>query len=181
MQKPKKVMIKPLSGIEKRKRINNLQVLSANAFKKSNICMNNLISVALSQYGVKEVIGTKDHPQILNYFTSLGFDVAKFKDETAWCSAFVNWVAKKAGYEHSNKLTARSWLTVGTSTSNPQLGDVVVLWREDPTSWKGHVGFLIKETKRYVYLLGGNQGNSVSIKAYPKKRVLDYRKLRKDG
>lgn len=143
--------------------------------------MNSLISTALSQYGVKEVKGSKDHPQILNYFKSLGFADSKFKDETAWCSAFANWVAKQAGYEYSNKLTARSWLAIGNSTSNPQPGDVVVLWREDPNSWKGHVGFLIKETKRYVYLLGGNQGNSVSIKAYPKNRVLDIRKLKKNG
>lgn len=143
--------------------------------------MNNLISVALSQYGVKEVKGSKDHPQIVNYFTSLGFDGEKFKDETAWCSAFANWVAKKAGYEHTNQLTARSWLSVGDSTTNPEPGDVVVLWRENPSSWKGHVGFLIKETRRYVYLLGGNQGNSVSIKAYPKNRVLDFRKLKKNG
>ncbi|MGG8496197.1 TIGR02594 family protein [Tenacibaculum sp. TC6] len=143
--------------------------------------MNSLISVALSQYGVKEVQGSKDHPQIVNYFTSLGFDASKFKDETAWCSAFANWVAQQAGYEKSNQLTARSWLKVGTSTVNPQQGDIVVLWRESPDSWKGHVGFLIKESKRYVYLLGGNQGNSVSIKAYPKNRVLDYRKLSKNG
>lgn len=143
--------------------------------------MNSILSTALSQYGVKEISGAKDHPQIINYFTSMGFNKTKFKDETAWCSAFANWVAKQAGYEYTNKLTARSWLTVGQSTEKPQTGDVVVLWRESPNSWKGHVGFLVKQSKRYVYLLGGNQGNSVSIKAYPKNRVLDYRKLRKDG
>ncbi len=143
--------------------------------------MNNLLSIALSQYGVKEVKGVKDHPQIINYFTSMGFEKSKFKDETAWCSAFANWVAQEAGYERSKKLTARSWLAIGASTKTPQPGDVVVLWREDPNSWKGHVGFLVKESRRYVYLLGGNQGNSVSIKAYPKNRILDYRKLRKNG
>ncbi|CAA0145938.1 TIGR02594 family protein [Tenacibaculum maritimum] len=140
-----------------------------------------IIKTALTQYGIKEVAGLKDHPQIVNYFTTLGYDGEKLKDETAWCSAFANWVAKTAGYEYSKKLHARSWLHIGTSTNNPQLGDIVVLWREKPSSWKGHVGFFIKETNRYVYLLGGNQGNSVSIKAYPKNRVLDYRKLRKNG
>lgn len=143
--------------------------------------MNSLISIALSQYGVKEVKGAKDHPQIINYFTSIGYNKTKFKEETAWCSAFVNWVAKEAGYEHTNNLTARSWLSAGKSIENPKIGDLVVLWRENPDSWKGHVGFLVKESKRYVYLLGGNQGNSVSIKAYPKSRVLDYRKLAKNG
>ena len=116
---------------------------------------------ALSQYGVKERTGAEDHPQILNYFNTLGFDGAKLHDETAWCSAYANWVAKVAGYEYSGSLTARSWLGVGESTDEPQPGDVVVLWRESPSSWKGHVGFYIKETRRYVYVLGGNQRNSV--------------------
>ena len=109
------------------------------------------------------------------------FDGAKLKDETAWCSAFVNWVAKTAGHEYTGKLTARSWLSVGESTNSPSPGDVVVLWRESPNSWKGHVGFFIKETNRFVYLLGGNQRNSVCIKAYSKNRILDFKRLKKDG
>lgn len=141
----------------------------------------NIIQTALSQYGVKETVGSKDHPQIINYFTSLGFDGNKLHDETAWCSAYANWVAKTAGYEFSGQLTARSWLTVGVSTATPEIGDVVVFWRASPKSWKGHVGFFIKETKRYVYVLGGNQSNKVCIKAYPKNRVLDYKKLRTHG
>lgn len=141
----------------------------------------NIIETALSQYGVKEAVGPKDHPQILNYFTALGFKEGQLHDETAWCSAFANWVAKTAGYEYSGKLTARSWLTVGQSTAQPEVGDVVVLWRESKSSWKGHVGFFIKATKRYVYLLGGNQSNKVCIKAYPKNRVLDYKKLNTHG
>lgn len=141
----------------------------------------NLIKTALSQYGVKEIIGHQDHPQIIKYFTSIGFDGEKLKDETAWCSAFANWVAKTAGYEYSGKLNARSWLALGESTETPEWGDVVVLWRESPESWKGHVGFFIKETRRYVYILGGNQRNSVCIKAYPRTQVLDYKKLNRHG
>ncbi|WP_459211416.1 TIGR02594 family protein [Aquimarina rhabdastrellae] len=141
----------------------------------------NLIQKALTQYGVKETIGPKDNPQIVAYFDEIGFDGAKLHDETAWCSAFVNWVAKTTNYPYSGKLNARSWLSIGQSTDTPTLGDLVILWRESPRSWKGHVGFYIKETARYVYILGGNQNNSVCIKAYPKSRVLDYKKLLKNG
>ena len=137
-----------------------------------------IISKALSEYGVKEVIGTKDNQRIIRYFDQIGFNGSKLKDETAWCSAFTNWVAKTAGYEYSGKLNARSWLTVGQSTNQPSVGDIVALWREDPKSWKGHVGFFIKQTKSFVYILGGNQRNMVCIKAYPKSRVLDYKKLK---
>ncbi len=138
-----------------------------------------IIKTALSQYGVKEIKGYQDHPQIIKYFTALGFDSKKLKDETAWCSAFANWVAKTSGHEFSGLLNARSWLGVGESTDNPKWGDVVILWRESPESWKGHVGFYIKETKRYVYVLGGNQRNCVCIKAYPKNKVLDFKKLKR--
>lgn len=140
-----------------------------------------LIEKALSQYGVKEVDGKTANPQIISYFETLGYEGNKLHDETAWCSAFVNWVSKTENYIYSGKLNARSWLTVGISTAKPKQGDIVVLWRESPSSWKGHVGFFIKQTERYVYILGGNQNNRVSIKAYPKNRVLDYRKLLKHG
>ncbi|MFK7750852.1 MAG: TIGR02594 family protein [Kordia sp.] len=136
-----------------------------------------LIQKALSQYGVTEVDGKVDNPQIIKYFDVLGYNGTKLHDETAWCSAFVNWVAKTENYTYSGKLNARSWLNVGESTAVPAQGDVVILWRDAPNSWKGHVGFFVKQTKRYVYILGGNQNNRVSIKAYPKNRILDYRKL----
>lgn len=139
----------------------------------------NIINKALSEYGVKEIVGSKDNLRIVKYFNDIGFDGAKLKDETAWCSAFANWVAKTSGYEYSGALTARSWLRTGTSTASPTIGDIVVFWRESPKSWKGHVGFFIKETKRFVYVLGGNQRNMVCVKAYPKYRLLDYRQLAK--
>lgn len=139
--------------------------------------MTTLIEQALYEYGVKEIVGAKHNPRIIQYFTDLGFKNTSINDETAWCSAYVNWVAKQLGYEHSKQLTARSWLKVGTSVKTAKPGDIVVFWRESPNSWKGHVGFFIKATKRFVYVLGGNQNNSVCIKAYPKTRVLDYRRL----
>lgn len=138
-----------------------------------------LIEKALAEFGVKEIVGSKNNQHILKYFNGLGLKRSLLQDETAWCSAYVNWVAKQCNYEHTGKLTARSWLHVGTSVINPKLGDVVVFWRESPQSWKGHVGFFIKQTKGFVYVLGGNQNNKVCIKAYPKNRVLDYKRLNK--
>jgi uncharacterized protein (TIGR02594 family) len=136
-----------------------------------------IIGIALGEIGVKEIPGTKDNPEVLKYFNEIGFDGAKLKDETAWCSAFANWVAKKANLRHSKKLNARSWLQVGTAVTTPEIGDVVVFWRGSKKSWQGHVAFFIRETQDWVYVLGGNQSNQVKISAYPKERVLGYRKL----
>lgn len=136
-----------------------------------------VIEIALSQIGIKEISGSRDNPEVLKYFDEIGFDGSRLKDETAWCSAFANWVCKKSGLPYTCKLNARSWLNVGCKTNTPRLGDVVVFWRESPKSWKGHVGFFIRETSRYIYVLGGNQSNQVKISAYPKSRLLEYRRL----
>ncbi len=135
------------------------------------------LTKALSQIGIKEIKGQRDNPEILKYFNATGFNGTKLKDETAWCSAFMNWVCHNSGLEYPNKLNARSWLKVGWEVKKPKIGDVVVFWREDPQSWKGHVGIFIRETRNYIYCLGGNQNNQVNIKAYPKSKLLQYRRL----
>lgn len=139
--------------------------------------MSKLIDIALNEFGTKEISGKADNPEVLKYFDEIGFNGSQLKDETSWCSAFVNWVAKKGGKQRSNSLAARSWLKVGKRTLNPKLGDVVVFWREDRDSWKGHVALFIRETKNWVYVLGGNQNNQVKISAYRKYRVLEYRNI----
>ena len=136
-----------------------------------------ILAIASAEFGVKEFAGKAHNPDVLKYFHETGFDGAHITDETAWCSAFANWVAKKAGAKISGKLTARSWLNVGETVETPQIGDFAVLWRESPKTWKGHVGVFIRETKTHVYLLGGNQRNSVCTIAYPKSRLLGYRRL----
>lgn len=136
-----------------------------------------LIEIALRQFGHREIAGQEDNPEVLKYFDETDFDGKRLKDETSWCSAFVNWVALKSGCDYSGRLNAKSWLGVGRPVDQPHLGDVVVLWREHPKSWKGHVGLFIRQTPNWVYLLGGNQGNRVSIQAYRRHRVLGYRDI----
>lgn len=135
-----------------------------------------LLNIALSQYGIKEIVGKKHNTEVLKYFYDIGHTWVK-DDETAWCSAFINWCALKSDKPLSGKLNARSWLTVGEGVEVPEIGDVVVLWRESPGSWKGHVGLFIREADEHIYILGGNQNNSVCIRAYPKSQLLEYRRL----
>jgi len=135
------------------------------------------IELAFSQYGIKEVTGNEDNLEIIKYFDILGFNGSKLKDETAWCSAFANWVCLSSGLDCSGKLNARSWIDVGVKTEEPKLGDIAVFWRESPDSWKGHVAFYVNSDEKYIYVLGGNQSNQVKISAYPKERLLTYRRL----
>ena len=138
--------------------------------------MSRLLEIALSQYGIKELGGPEDNPEIMKYFKEIGQEWVEH-DETAWCSAFVNWCAKKAGFEYSGKLDARSWLNLGTKVKTYDKADIVVLWRESPDSWKGHVGVPVNEDEDYIWILGGNQSNMVKISPYPKDRLLAYIKL----
>ncbi len=136
-----------------------------------------MINKALSQYDIKEIPGVDNNPEIMKYFDEIGVEWVQ-SEETAWCSAFINWCAKKSGKKYTGKLNARSWLDVGEPIEGFHgIGDIVVFWREDINSWKGHVGFFIRETKDIIYVLGGNQDNKVCIKPYPRSRLLGYRRL----
>ncbi len=139
--------------------------------------MKRMLEIALSQYGITEISGGKDNPEVLKYFDILGYDGAKLHDETAWCSAYINWCAIQEGLPYSGKLTARSWLNVGQKVTEPKLGDLVVYWRGSPDGWKGHVGIFIREEKGVIYTLGGNQRNQVNITAYSSERLLNYIRL----
>jgi len=142
-----------------------------------------IISAALTQYGLKETPGTADNQVILQMAKDAGFGADYKHDSIAWCSLFANWVAWKVAYERSKALNARSWLLVGEKVDEPQMGDAVVLWREDPKGDLGHIGFWIcnrlEGGKITVYLLAGNQGDQVCIEGFPISRVLGYRRLRK--
>lgn len=132
---------------------------------------------ARKEIGTKAFSGTADNPDVVKYLKSVDSLSASDQrnDETAWCSAFVNWCMEEVGIKGTESAAARSWLKWGKKLNKPEQGCVVVLWRGSPNSWQGHVGFFIEEDSSKVYLLGGNQSDAVNISAYSKDRILDYR------
>ncbi|TRZ42412.1 TIGR02594 family protein [Robertkochia solimangrovi] len=141
--------------------------------------MSELIKIASSQIGVKEIAGSGSNPDILKYAEDCGFKHYT-SDTIAWCSLFANWVAFKSGFERSGDLLARSWLNVGSQIESPEPGDIVVFWRKSLESKFGHVGFFTgfsRDLSR-IYCLGGNQGDQVSITARPANTLLGFRRLR---
>lgn len=130
--------------------------------------------IALGEYGITAVVGSKSNPEAMKYFKKVGHSWVK-DDDTAWCAAFTGYCLETAGFKSTKLLNARSYLDWGVPTKKPKLGDIVVLWRVSKDSVYGHVGFYVKETPDQVYILGGNQNNQVNISAFPKTRVLGYR------
>ena len=86
-----------------------------------------ILSHAMDFYGLREMPGEKNNPRILDFFEAAGHSWVQ-DDETSWCSAFINYLAVKCGYEFSGGLNARSWLEVGETMKIPTVGDIVVFW-----------------------------------------------------
>ena len=131
---------------------------------------------AMNYYGLTEIPGAENNPQILTFFHGMDKKWVQ-DDETAWCSAFINFIAIECGCEYSGKLDARSWLSVGREVKYPELGDLVIYWREKKDSWKGHVNLFVSQNNSVIYGIGGNQDNQVNIKPYPKGQLLSFRKI----
>jgi uncharacterized protein (TIGR02594 family) len=129
--------------------------------------------VAVLELGVKEVRGPENNSRVLEYHRSTSLKAKD--DETAWCSSFVNWCLDQCKIKGTRSALARSWLNWGTVLEEPREGCIVVLWRVRINGWQGHVGFYVREDEKHIYVLGGNQDNKVSIKKYPKSRLLGYR------
>jgi uncharacterized protein (TIGR02594 family) len=141
--------------------------------------------------GVAELGGPDDHPLIQWWHSlcRLGFNAA---DEIPWCSSFVNGIAWELRLPRTYSAAARSWLRVGVviPPAAATIGyDVVVLSRgplPQPDAGTldapGHVGFFAgyEPGEDWVWILGGNQRNAVSIQRYPRARILGVRRLQNE-
>lgn len=130
--------------------------------------------VAFNELGVKERAGAAYHPRILEYLVSVGIEDKS--DEIPWCSAFVEWCLNQAGIEGTGSGLARSWLEFGSAVPAAEIGDIVV-FKRGLQPWMGHVGFFLNIEEDYIYVLGGNQGNEVSVKAYLRDSVIGIRRV----
>ena len=136
--------------------------------------LEKFILTALAEFGTTEFSGEKHNSRILEYHRATTLKATT--DEVAWCSSFVNWIVQQCGLVPTQSAAARSWLSWGKAIGYPVFGCIVVLDRrskDNPNA--AHVGCFIRELDGNIFVLGGNQGNSVSISVYPKSRVLGYR------
>jgi len=135
-------------------------------------------ALASEDVGMREIAGPRHNPEIVSDFEKVGHSWVK-DDETAWCSSFVGARLEDAGLPSTRALNARSYLEWGepVTLDNAQPGDVVVFWRDKPSSWKGHVGFFVRRAGEFIEVLGGNQANAVNVARYPVSRLLGVRRM----
>lgn len=128
------------------------------------------LDIAFKEVGQVEVKGSGHNPRIQEYAksTGLGGD-----DETPWCSSFVNWVMKQAGYKGTGSATALSWKSwnEGDLHAQPCYGSIAVF---SYGGGKGHVGFVVGKKGDKLAILGGNQSDSVRVSGFNKGKIIGY-------
>jgi uncharacterized protein (TIGR02594 family) len=125
--------------------------------------------------GTAEIMGRGSNPTILSWANGIG--VAYNSDDIPWCGLFVgHCIAAALPGEPlpNNPLGARNWERFGVPCGEIP-GAIAVFWRKSKASGLGHVGFLVGNTAEGPAILGGNQGNKVSVIAKPRDRLLAYR------
>jgi uncharacterized protein (TIGR02594 family) len=142
------------------------------------------LQIALDFMGVAEIVGKGSNPLILSWAKELGLSDVYEDDDTAWCGLFFAICAKRAGrelpvfkdkYDYLRALKyAGIWLPV--MRGGEGLGDVLIFQRPQG----GHIGFYVGESKNTYYVIGGNQGNKVSISEIAKDRCVAIRRPKYD-
>ena len=129
------------------------------------------IAEARTHIGLREVPGPKTNSVISGWLTRLK---AWWSDDaTPWCGTFAAMCLANAGLTPPKDwYRATSWLTLPVALSRPAYGCVVVFTRDGG----GHVGFVVgKDKAGNLMVLGGNQGDAVSIRPFAISRVAGYR------
>jgi uncharacterized protein (TIGR02594 family) len=130
---------------------------------------------ARSLIGVREIPGARHSPTILGWAQKLGAKVLGITvkdDETPWCGLFCAHVMDRVGI-HPPPIAVRasSWGMWGRKLLHPRPGCILTFVREGG----GHVGFYVGEDATHLHVLGGNQGNAVSITRIAKARLSEMR------
>jgi uncharacterized protein (TIGR02594 family) len=135
------------------------------------------LGVARSRLGTREAAGTANSATILGWAMRLGTRVLGMiynADSVPWCGVFVASCLKEDGIDAAPiAVRAMSWATWGQSLRPERLapGAVLVFERQGG----GHVGFYIGEDATAYHILGGNQGDAVTVARILKGRCIARR------
>ena len=120
--------------------------------------------------GMAEIPGKQHNPTIQNWLRTL--KAWWSDDETPWCGTFVAYCCRVAGRDvPKDWFRALAWADAGERLTAPAYGCIAVFNR----AGGGHVGFVVgRDRVGNLMILGGNQGNKVSIAKFSKERVVAY-------
>ena len=141
---------------------------------KPAVVVPKYMAVARSYLGTKEAPGSVNNPKVVEMFKLAAHPEIK-QDSVPWCAAFVAACLKQGGAPNevvpSLRLWAAAYGQLGTKLAQPAYGCVGVKTRNGG----GHVGFVVAANKDFVWLLGGNQGDAVSIAKFSRSSFTAFR------
>lgn len=130
------------------------------------------LKIAETYTGMSEIRGPKHNSKIIGWLDKLG---AWWRDdETPWCGVFVAHCMQDVGLPYPTfYMRAKAWEDYGSLLRRDRLapGAILVFDR----AGGGHVGFYAGEDAGHYFVLGGNQGNAVSVMKLGKSRLLASR------
>lgn len=131
------------------------------------------IKTAREAIGQKEVPGGSSNPWIVNLWLKIAPWLGSDDSKTPWCGALVRNCLQSCGLPFPKHwYRAKDYLTLPVKLDKPAYGCIVVFEREGG----GHVGFVVGQDEQgNLMCLGGNQGDAVNIRPFPRSRVLGYR------
>lgn len=117
------------------------------------------VAAALAEIGVVEdARPSKSLARIEEYHASTRG--GEMPDDVPWCSSFLCFCFERAGYLSPRSKSASSWLTWG-APSTPRPYTVAVFARAGGSGY--HCALALGLSGLWVYVLGGNQRNAVTI------------------
>lgn len=127
---------------------------------------------AKSLFGTTEIPGPTHSSKIRGWLAKLGAWWSD--DETPWCGTFVAHCLQASSLPFPKDFyRAKSWSAYGSLLRRDRLAPGAILVFERIGG--GHVGFYVGEERNYFYVLGGNQGNRVSVVKIAKARLIASR------
>ncbi|MBP7704219.1 MAG: TIGR02594 family protein [Caulobacter sp.] len=149
-----------------------------------------MVQAALDLYGVREAPGGPNNPQIIAWADEVGSATKSAyadwaaswyaSDATAWCGLFMAVCAVRSAQGRAERLPEHKYLSalewknwgVPVAVRDAVVGDVGISQREGG----GHVFLIVGEDATHFHILGGNQGDTVSIVRKAKGEVIAVRR-----
>lgn len=126
--------------------------------------------------GAGEIGGNNSGPFVKKYLHGM------LPEGNPWCAGFVSYCFSQnpAGMPFHYSLgareilrifQARGWANKPNSDYLPKRGDVVVWWRDQPSSGKGHIGLVHQLRDGFLYTIEGNKSPNVQGFSYVMSRM----------
>lgn len=131
------------------------------------------MTLAQTHLGEHEIAGKGYNQFILDCFKFTNYKASD--DSVSWCGAFVSRMLEESGYQSAHSAWALSHASAGDHC-DLKPGCLVIFTRP---GGGGHVGFCHHIEGPLVYVLGGNQRDSVSISAFYQRNIMATRWPRK--